>query len=529
MIKKAVYVLIIIHLLSPYIFSQNKEEKSGVVSFVSGDIIYFNLNETEGIKTGDTIFTTDKRPIAKVISFASKSISGTYIFPEHILDINDKVLIYIEKSTNEQITEQPTKKIIKNDLTDSPQERKTNIRSKVNDIYGRFSIQSYSSLNNSNLMSDIQRWRYSFSLKADNIVDKLSFSNYIIFSYRADDWSAVKDNFGRALKVYDFYLNYKPVSDLQFWLGRNINRKISNIGSIDGLQGEYIFSEFFTGLIVGFRPNFTDMGFNSKLLQYGGYLGRTDTINNSIMENTAAIIQQTYNSKVDRRFFYFQHNNNIIKNIFVFASVEADLYERNRQEEKTTFSLTGTYLMIRYNPLKDLSFSASYDARKNVIYYETFKNYLDSLFENEIRQGLNFNSNLRIFDNLFLSLNYGYRYKKGDIKPSRNYGGSFSYSNIPYVESYAILSYNKIISNYLSGDLIGFRISKTLEFIGSELAIYLRNTNYNFLRSSSVQNSLGADFNTKISKNFYFSFGYEGIYEKQVTSGKIIINLNTRF
>ena len=70
-----------------------------------------------------------------------------------------------------------------------------------------------------------------------------------------------------------------------------------------------------------------------------------------------------------------------------------------------------------------ISFSLSYDARKNVIYYETFKSTVDSIFENETRQGIRFGTNIRPFNNLFIGLNGGYRFLKKDIKPSRNFNG----------------------------------------------------------------------------------------------------------
>jgi hypothetical protein len=52
-----------------------------------------------------------------------------------------------------------------------------------------------------------------------------------------------------------------------------------------------------------------------------------------------------------------------------------------------------------------ISFSLSYDARKNVIYYQTFRNSIDSIIENETRQGFRIGMNIRPFNNLFIGLN----------------------------------------------------------------------------------------------------------------------------
>ena len=117
--------------------------------------------------------------------------------------------------------------------------------------------------------------------------------------------------------------------------------------------------------------------------------------------------------------------------------------------------LTGSYSLNNW-----LNINASYDARKNVVYYETFKNYVDSILESATRQGFALRMNLRPINYLWLGFNYGYRFSKDDPKPSRNYGASLSYIQLPLVLSSIYLSYNKIESGYVNGNYYSASINK---------------------------------------------------------------------
>ena len=170
-------------------------------------------------------------------------------------------------------------------------------------LNGKFSVESYSNISNSPYFADNQRWRYSFSLNANEIGgSKLSFSNYITFAYRADEWANMKENLGRSLRVYDFALNYAFNKNTSLWLGRHLNRKISNISSVDGIQFETGFNRFYVGAIAGSRPNFSDLGFNLKLFEYGAYFGRDDSLSSGYMSNTLGVFEQTNDFKQTEDF-----------------------------------------------------------------------------------------------------------------------------------------------------------------------------------------------------------------------------------
>jgi len=535
-------ILIALLIAAVKMYPQNKSrliEKKGRITFQSSQNTYINFANTEGLKEGDTLFVRLKNKLLPVIIV--KYLSTTSCAGENtglLKLIGDEVIIaFVNEKVEDVVKETDLKSVeIESDSMKEENIPQVKINSSKKYIpnknyYGRFSVQSISSLANTSNAEDIQRWKYSFSFNKNEFLDsKLSFSNYIVFAYVANRWSEVKSNLNNSLKIYDLTLSYKPDDKTTFWLGRHLNSKIGNIGATDGLQVERQLGNFYAGLIIGSRPNYTDYSYNIKLFEYGGYLGRSDKIDGGYMENVIGAFQQTNSMKTDRRFLYFQHSNTLIPKTNFFFSTEVDLYKKENSSEMSTFSLTSFYLTLRVAPSRLVSFSTSYDARRNVIYYETYKFLIDTLFQNELRQGLRFSTNIRATNNLFIGLNAGYRFKRGDMKPSKNYGGYMSYSNLPLFEITPSLNFTKIISNYVDGTDVGGKLSKYLSD-GINFSFGYRRLTYQYtsVSNKTEQNIIAADISILLFKNLNLSIYYEGVFEKSNTFSRFFIDLTTRF
>lgn len=534
---KLLYIISAIFLFTNIIKAQ-EQTKEGKVGYTSSQLVYVNFDNTDGISEGDTLFikSKNKQSAALVVKYLSSSSAACeklnnedfksglilYAFIKK-LEQNGDPKIPIVLDTNLTIV-QPLEKI------KQPENNSNSVNTtKYN---GRYSLQSYSNFNNIDKRGEYQRWRHSLRFSLQNIGGSgLSLSTYSIFSYRADQWKTVSSSLGKAFKVYDLNLNYRFDESTQLWFGRYLNRKISNISIVDGLQFEKAFAFLTFGLVAGSRPNFTDFGLNTKLLEYGVYLSRYDTLGSGMMENTFSVFEQTNNSKTDRRFAYLQHNNTIITNINLFASAEVDLYKRELGIGKSDFSLTSLFLSARYAPVREFSLSLSYDARKNVYYYETFKSLSDSVLENETRQGFRARTIIRPLNNLIIGLQYGYRYNKTDVKASKNYGGNISYTMLPLIESSLGFNFNKLNSNYVDGLVYSINLQKSISSIRSDFSIGFRKTDYTFPNNTPKfeEKAILFDFSTSVFNPFSFSFSYEGVFESTRSYGRILFDLTTRF
>ncbi len=525
-------ILIFLFLISSCIFAEWENEIIGKITYKSSNYYYIAFKETYNINSGDTLFVTQNNKLipSMIVQYISnRSVACTPLLTD--LSSGNNVIAFISENKNKRefIIGKEKDKIITDYSIETLLSPKTEESKKS--IKGRIGVTSYSTFDNFSNNKFTQRFRYYLSASEQNVSGSpINFNSYMIFTYRTNEWYKVNNNLGNALKVYDLNVNYN-FSNNSFWLGRRINSKISNVGTIDGLQYETKFNNYSFGAIVGSRPNYVDYGFNLKLFQFGAYAERTDTLNNKTLTNTLSLFNQTNNLKTDRRFVYFQHANNLLENFNLFVSGEWDLYKIEKGNKQNNLYFTSFYSSINYNASKWVSVNLSYDARKNVIYYESFKTYADSLFENELRQGFRIRTNIRLLNSIFISLNYGYRFKNGDNKTNNNYGLNFSYYNVPMIKSNINITYNKILSAYLDGTIYGCSVGKDLfnGTLNTNLSYRYLVYDFTLYGGNLKQNIAGIDFSFNLFRSFYSSFSYEGIFDNNKTYGNININVGKRF
>lgn len=541
--KSQLVILLIISFNILSAQTKNTRLLEGVISYISSQNIYVKFVSTNGIEIGDTLFlknNNDFLPAIKVDHKSSTSCAGSSIISRK-LEIND--LLYaiipeiIKDSTTEAVISTTLIPVVIPTVTSGEIITKTTLEP-VSSFSGKISVQSYSNFTNNQASYDYQRWRYTFQLNANRIGSSgFSYSQYISFAYRADDWNRISSDLSEAIRVYDLAVKYNFNERTLIWLGRHLNNKISSISSIDGLQFESGINEWSIGAAIGSRPDFNNMGYNFKLFEYGAYINRADLLANGDMQNTLGYFEQTNDFKTDRRFLYYQHSNSAIQSTRIFLSTEIDLYKKEMGESKTEFSLTSLFTSVNIRPSDFFAVMISYDARKNVIYYETFKTQIDSIIENETRQGFRTRVTLKPFNNFYIGGDYGYRHRKGDLKPSNNYGGYITYTRIPAIETSATVSFNKLSSSYTEGDIWTASLNRPIAF-GFDVMLGYRFTNYKFRSGIDdlKQNSVSINLNTYFLKPVLLNFTYEGIFWKSITSGedvqssgRFLANLTYRF
>ena len=519
---------------------------TGKVSFISPQNIYVRFKTTEGILDGDTLFVlSDSKlmPVMIVNNLSSTSCVCT-LFASKTVTISQDIMAKVKgkpiKFENKSIKNTGTEKIAPEKIikevsnqsalqdTSKKRPKQADLKQKIN---GSISVYSYMNFSNTPAKNSTQL-RYNYTLNASNIGgSKFSIENYITFRHKLGDWSLVKSDIFNALKVYTFAIRYEPDKSTRITLGRTINYKISSIGAMDGLQVEKTFSSFSLGVLAGTRPDYNDYGFNSKLLQYGGYLAFDTKKEDSFSQSSLAFMEQMNNLKTDRRFLYFQHSNSLLKNIYFFSTFEIDLYKVQLFIPQNTFDLTSFYLSLRYRITRNLSITGSYDQRKNVLFYETYKSLLDSVYQNERRQSLRLQANYRITQNLTLGLESGYRFLKTDPHPSRNLYGYLSYSQIPGLGVSITLTGTYLESAFMNGKVLGGDISK--DFMTGKLQTSLGYRHEDYTLPESQQNILQniGEMNVyyQITRKLSFSVSYEGTFEKHDKYNRVYLQLRKRF
>jgi len=540
---KTPLLFFLLFFLSFKVYSQTSPEVlNGKVSFITTQNVYVKFENTEGILVGDTLYTSEGTklvPALVVNSMSSISCVGTPL-TKNVLNLSAQIVakkrevkkphsiktgdIKYAESTNDQAINAAFKK----EKTKTTKER----------FDGRLAVSSYTNFSSSYTSSE--RLRYNLTLNASHIGNSdlsaesyISFSHLLSFPKKPTDWTGLNN----ALKIYSLALKYDLNKTSSISFGRKIYNNMANIGAVDGLEFERVGENFTFGALVGSRPDFLDYSFNPKLLQFGAFVSHNTHNDNGIMQTSLGVFDQLNNFKTDRRFAYFQHTNSLLKNVDLFSSFEVDLYGFVNNQLTSTFDLTSTYISLRFKPWDNFSTSLSYDARKNIYYYETFpQNKIDSTLDKETRQGFRFNLMYRPFKYMIWGGNAGYNLPSVNTKESMNANSFLSYTQLPF-NTYGTLTVTALKTPYLKSMMV-YGISLNRDFlagkVNAQIEYRMGNFTYiNALTDPTKQNIAAMSLFWRIAKKLTISANFEGTMETSGTTktnyGSLYLNISQRF
>jgi hypothetical protein len=518
--NKLIYLLI---LFSTLIFSQESKKIFGIVTFVSSQYAYIKFPETDLIEIGDTVYFFMNNISAGIVEF--KSSTSVAAKPLVEINVNDSIYAFskIKNFSSVSDTQKLSSTLIKIDSDDRIQ----NISlSKEKNYHLRMSIQSLNDLSENKNSS---RYRYSFNLDYNKFIfDNIRFNSYFTLNYN-NIIRKSSEKLRDILKIYQLSLELNFDVNHKFKIGRNFNDYLFSIGSIDGVQYQFKVKKFTFGAIAGSRPDNKDYWVNSGLIQIGTFINRIDTINKSIADNTIALIEQTNNLKTDRRFIYLQHRNDLIPFTRFFLSSEIDFYLFNKGMFSKTINISSFYGNLNFKPIRQLALNFSYDSRRNVYFISDFKNYIDSLLENELRQGFKVSTLIRPADFLYVSLNYSTRNRIGDSKTSNNYGSAIGFYNLPYIGIDLSSGINFYDNIFFNGYNFNIGLSK---YLTSDIIITTNFKQYQIKFNPSKNQTIDRFIEMNLYINFLTGLNLSVNFEKAVGNSKssiLMIDITSRF
>lgn len=517
------FLILLFLCVSINVFSQsNNIELKGSVSFISSQNVYVKFVNTVGIQIGDTLFISKNNSLQAALVVNNLSTISCVCTPVKGVQLSVTNEVIAKKRIEiplEVVAEKSTEPVAVNDLAIKNKPKETSAENKAR-FDGRLSISSYSNFSANPLSTNTPnyRLRYNLALNAEHIANTgLSFENYMSYTHTLNNPAEkFKD-----LKIYNLALRYDFGKNTSLMFGRKINVNTANVGAVDGLQFEHKFKNITVGALAGTRPNDSTYGFDSKLLQYGAFISHNFQNDHSSAQTSVAFFNQTNNLKTDRRYLYLQHSNTLLKNVDFFGSAEVDLYAIENNTPITDFDLTSLYLSLSYRPIRKLSLSLSYDARKNIYYYETYKNRIDSMLEKETRQGLRFRFNYRPFKYFSWGGNAGYRLQTPTSNESMNAISYLTYSKIPWIDASATITGTALQTANMSGFIYGASMSKDFGNLSAEVEY----------RKALIfeQDIAELSLSWRLSKSLMLSTDFEGTLEHGEASGRVFINITQRF
>ncbi|KAF0197545.1 MAG: hypothetical protein FD166_1848 [Bacteroidetes bacterium] len=551
---KKIILLFVSGILSAFaVYSQNaRSQNEGVVSYVSSQNVYVKFSSTENISVGDTLYMIldgKNQPALRVNNLSSIScvcvplLSRKFTTSDRIYTNNRPVIVGEETKPTPPDTKVQVSEPVNTPVTDTLPTAAAAKPVRKQLITGRVSAASYINLSDTPSGNSL-RMRYNLTFNAKNIGNsRLSAESYISFAHKSKHWGEIQDNIFKGLKIYNLSLNYEIGKNARIYAGRKINPKISNMGAVDGIQFEIKTNSITTGVLAGSRPDNTDYGFNTSLFQYGAFVNHEHTYLRGNVQTTLAFIEQKNSGITDRRFTYIQHSNTLVKNLSFFGSAEFDLYRYNLKIDSSllaadTLRVTNTapklsnlYLSLRYRFSGKLSLSLSYSSRQNIIYYETYKSFIDQLLEKETQQGFMMQVSYRPLKKLSLGANGGYRFRKSDPSPSKNLYAYATYSQIPFVGISATLTATILETSYLRGSIYGLGLSRDIVRGKLSGAFTYRFIDYFYTNTSSnlMQHTGEISLNWKLMKKLSCSFYYEGTFDSRYIFNRFYLQLTKSF
>jgi hypothetical protein len=516
--------------------------KQGTVTFVSSRNVYVKFTSTELITAGDTLFQKegdDNLPVLVVENKSSTSAVCSAIGGK-VFQIGATVFARVKhisvpvSAKPDGVKPAPAGEVIQPSVPIAPivtpEEDSVAQLTYKERINARFSVASYSNFSD---FGNMHRTRYGLNFTGQHLGgSKFSLDSYIIFRQTLGAQGAEPAPFADALKIYGLSLKYDLNSGTSLMLGRRINPRMSSVGAMDGIQAEKIFGRMMVGAIVGSRPNFTDYAIDFSLMQMGGFIGWNSKPGQRMHQSTIGFLEQMNHFRTDRRFVYFQHSSQPVKPLTLFGSLEADFFEQIRDVKNNNIRLTNIFASARLKVTKKLQIQASFDSRRNIIYYESYKNFIDQYIDDETRQGLRLGFNYNPFRFVTLGVNSSWRFQQSGANATTNYNGYLNLAKIGSLKIRTSLTANLLETGYLKSKIFGARLSHQLIRNKLDAEAYYRRIQYQFINSGKAtdQNVFGASLSVNVVKSLNVFLFYEGILgEPAQTLHRINTRLMYRF
>ena len=546
-IKKMFFLFSFI-LTGASLYGQNVDEFiKGNINYISSQNVYVQFANTGGIDIGDTLFSVKNdtyQPVLKVKNKSTISCIGTVI-GSYIPAKSNSVYARkkVELTPIEILSQKSKQGIALNDQAINNSKKGKQSTGNGSSFSGRASISGF--LNNTSDTTINSTYRFNLSLNAHHIgnsnlsfesdlslTNRNTFRTFVNLSSVADTMKLV--NFSQTfndIKIYNLSLKYDIGKTASVLFGRKINLNLANIGAIDGLQFENNGKYISFGAVVGSRPDLYTYAINPNLFQFGAFISHHLIDKSGIMQTSVAFFNQTNNMLTDRRFVYIQHTNSLMKNIDFFGSAEVDLFGLQNNLPVTTFNLTSAYLSLRWSALHNLSMSVSYDARKNVYYYETYKNYVDSLLDKETRQGYRFLINYQPFSHLSWGGTAGYRLATATSGQSLNGYSYLTFSQLPLIEASITIDATALKTTYMNGTIYGASLSR--DFFNGKFNVDLSYQKVNYVFATTTQlleDNADINLSWRITRKLFLSMDLEASKDTNSNlQGRLFFNITQRF
>jgi len=531
-----IYLIILINLAG--VFAE-EPVISFNIKYISAEHVYISGGRNDGLMAGDTLtIVRDNQLVASIqILFVADNSSSCAILNQKLLiSTNDIAMITKILNEDEQMMAPKTTEPETTERTIRSPELPSYKSEPLGVVSGKTAFQYFYYDDKSPTDLDFSQPTLRLNLTAERLGGRKINFNLKMRSRQNFRSKSYSSNVGKnewRNKIYEmsFEIGDKE-SRYSLEIGRVIPRNISGIGYLDGILLKNNISKSFTaGLFGGTQPRWQYVEFRTALQKYGAFVNINKGEHKKLrFESSMALAGEYHSSIISREFIYLRNFISVSNNAKLYQSLVIDI-NRDWRKAKTSRSiaLSDLYISLGYQLTAWLNSNLSYDSRQNYLTYDT-RNLVEDLFDNNTRQGLNGNLNVKVLANLNLSGGLGYRKRETEAEATYSYTGSLRKSNITGQMFFAAVNFTGFTGEFSDGSNLSVRLGKYFKR-GDQITVYygLYQYKYENIADNRKSSWLGFNANIKLYRNFYLYIDNQYNFGDDLDGQKMLAEFGYRF
>lgn len=402
------------------------------ITYVSIDHVYIAGGKADGLAVGDKLTPSTQqisKPLLEIVYISEHSSSCKILDSTIEFSAGSMVKITSRSNIENQIENKPKKanKMGENAGRGLPAPTR---------ISGTVALVLYQWFDNSASNLDFAQPSLRVNLTASNVLtENLNFSikSRGRIDIRSGGTTGKSGETSWENRLWDFSLAYyNPHSFITFGVGRILPRRMGGVGYLDGAMIEMSLTNNITlGLLGGKQPEWLYSDLNQSIKKFGIYTEYKSEIGAPTQVRQAiGFVQEYHINEISRMFIISSGNVRFGRKWGFSHNTEIDINSGWRKERAFySYSLSNIYLHTYYQVTPKVRTSLNLDRRKSYWTYQ-YKSLPDSLFDQNINQGLRGAVDYSPFRNVWISSNVGYRKQKSDADPTISYSGNLRLSRI---------------------------------------------------------------------------------------------------
>lgn len=409
-----------------------------LVKYLSAEHVYVSGGQADGLAVGARLIVLGPQGIKaelEVIFVAAHSASCKVIGDPSTIQIGDRVQIKELPVRDSDVAIDSPVPVMPDSII-APVPVVSRPKKMVTPLSGSLSIIAYSYNDNAVTNLDFTQATTRLSLKARRLWGKeitLSVRGRGRFDKRQREYRSDIQRQDWQNRLWELSIAYQePTAVINLWAGRILPRRVGGVGYLDGLLLEgRLTDRFRAGLFGGSYPDWMYDDRRFSLMKAGGYLVyAAGSFGQLHVEQSLGASGEYHRGDVNREYLILQGRlgKGSLWGLNHTAELDINRDWRKIRSGKST-QLSSLFLNGWIRPGARVRFSVSYDTRTNYWTFES-RSAVDSLFDDNLRQGVRFQTDLTLPAQSFISGSAGYRKRDGDADPTWSYSANLRKGNV---------------------------------------------------------------------------------------------------